>query len=306
MKKSFIIQFLFYLLVFVVIAYIYILTKENFGSYVDFKSQLILDEAKININKFVLDETEGAKLTWRLNSEKANLFDKSNIINLETNKLSIFDDDTSYTIKSDLGVYDIDKKFIKLNTNVSVSSKEDFVFYTDELFYYIEDKILKSDNKILAIHYSNNIEIKGSNLIGNIDLKNFSLNKDIILESKNDNLSIKSNRVDFFTKSKKVVFYDKVKAIKKDIIIFSDKMDVYYNKEGYQEMHAFNNIRMLLGNNKKAYSKFAKIDDKKLILNEAAIFIVDQDEFKGDEIIYDINSKDIEISKVEGNVKKIR
>jgi len=305
MKKNLIFQFILYLLVFVLISYVYILTKENFASSIDFKSQLSNDEAKINIKQFVLDETKADQLSWKLNSEHASLFDKSNIINLENNKLYIFQDNTTYTIKSDKGIYDIEKKIIKLNDNVSVSSEEDFIFYTEELFYFIEEKKIESYSKVFAKHFHNNIKINGNNLTGNIQLKDFSINKDVVLESDNDALNIKSNRVDFFTKSKKIVFYDKVRAIKKDIIIFCNKMDIYYNKEGYQEMHAFENVKILIDSDKKAFSKFAKVDNKNIVLKDQAKFKINNDEFKGDEIIYNLNTKDIEINNAEGFIKKM-
>jgi len=306
MKKSLIFQFFVYTFVLVVLIYVYYLTKENFGAFIDFKSYISSDDAKINIKKFTLDETQGDTLAWKLYSDKASLYDNKNLINLLNNSLFVYQNDITYFIKSNLGNYDIEKKLIKLYEKVEFSSKEDFVFYTDELYYFSDENKIESKQNILAKHLVNNIEITGSNLAGDIELKEFSLSKNVIMNSKNDDLNIKSNRVKFLLKSKQVVFYDNVRAIKKDINIFCNKMDIYYNEKGFEEMRAYEKIKIIIEGNKKAYSKIAILDEDKLILKEKAIFIVNEDEFKGDEIIYNIINKDFEIKNVSGTVKNIR
>lgn len=305
MKKS-LAQFFLFILISVLIVYAYFLTKASFGTLIDFKPQVEIDEAKVFIKNFTLDETDGKKPVWKLNAFEAKLFESIEEMHFSKIFFKIFQEDKNdYLIDANTGIYKMNEKLITLTGNVKIKSINGFIFKTSKLLYFTESKNLETDEKISASDTSTQQELSGKGLKANIDDKFFTILEDGVVSSAKDKMDIKSNKVNFYTKDNMVEFIDYVRARKNNINIFCNKMFVYYNRKGFQTMKAYGKVKILIDED-KAYAKEAVLDNKKLLLNGDARFVSKQDEFTGSYIEYDLKTKDIEVKNVSGSVKELK
>lgn len=306
MRKT-LVQFLLFIIVSALIIYAYFITKANFGTLIDFKSQIELEDAKVVIKDFSLDETEGKELVWKLFSKEAKFFENTNEMFFSTMLLRLpREDKNDYLLDADAGVYKMTEKLIILKDNVKVATKDGFVFKTNILNYFTETKKLETFDKVFVNYPSKQLEITGKGLSANLEDKFFTILDEGSASSLKDKINIKSNKVNFYTKDNTIEFVENVRSRKNNINIFCNKMFVYYNKRGFQQMKAQGKVKILIDEDKKAYGNEAILDDKRLFLNGNARFVSKGDTFAGSLIEYNLKTKDVEVKNVAGTVKGLK
>jgi len=117
-------------------------------------SQVLLGPTFIGLDK--------KKQPYKISASKASkVEDSSEIFNLENPKGEIVNDEETYQLQGNEGLFDKPKQFLKLKGNVVFSDKEMFSFKTSEATMYFKKKLVLGKKKVTGKKQNSTILSEG-------------------------------------------------------------------------------------------------------------------------------------------------
>jgi LPS export ABC transporter protein LptC/lipopolysaccharide transport protein LptA len=272
----------------------------------------IFSTPSMTIKGFVLEQTNGDKIDWTLNSKGANMFGapSNQMIFSEVNALvyGTKDQKEVYTINAATGSYLTKEDKINLKDDVVVKTTSGYTFYTQEALYDIAKKKISTKASVNAQGSSSSgeaVNIAGNGLKGDIAVGDFYLIEDVVA-TMGKKLNIKSNKAVFNTKQKNILFDGDVSAQKEKITIGGDKMSVGYDKKGVMNDMDVQGKVVIKTGDKKALCENAliKVSSDEIVLTGKPEFHAGKDIIVGDKIVFFTNSEEVYVSKVRAAVSE--
>lgn len=259
-----------------------------------------------------LEQTNGDKIDWTLNSKTANMFGTPNnqMIFNDVNALvySTNDQKEVYTINAVTGSYWTKEDKINLSDNVVVGTSKGFTFYTQDALYDIGKKKISTKSSVNGKGTSSEgepVTIDGKGLKGDVALGDFYLTDDVVA-TMGAKLNIKSDKAVFYTKKNNITFDGDVSAQKDKINIGGNKMSVGYDKQGVMnDMNVVGKVVIKTGD-KKALCDNAliKANSDEIVLTGKPEFHAGKDIIVGEKIVFFSNSEEVYVSKVRAAVSE--
>jgi LPS export ABC transporter protein LptC/lipopolysaccharide transport protein LptA len=271
------------------------------------------DSPNMTIEAFTLQETEGADLDWVLNAEKAHMFSKKDQIVFEAVKTDIFNKTSKteeYIINSKKGLYDMKKDKISLDEDVLIKTATGYEFLTDRVDYMVQTKKLDSSSKISVSGYLNKqgaIKVNGFGLDGDLYSGDFGIMNNVFA-SVGDQFRIESNSAIFNTNTSRVRFIKKVSALKEDLKIKGNELELYYTADGEIEDIVVKDNVVLQIDKKKALCEKAVINsqENKVVLTGRPELHLGRDIMVGERIIFFTDNDEVYVEKAKGDVQQGR
>jgi len=266
--------------------------------------------ASMTLKGLRLEQTNGDKVEWILNSKTANMYGAPNN-QMEFGNIDAFvygekDQNEVYKINATSGSYWIKEDKIDLSDNVVVGTSKGYSFYTQEALYDIGKKKISTKSSVTAKGTSSDgalVNIAGDGLKGDVALGDFYLIDDVVA-TMGKKLNIKSKRAVFNTKQSKISFVGGVSAQKEKVSIDGEKMSVGYNKKGaMSDMDVEGKVVIRTGD-KKALCDNAliKANSDEIVLTGKPEFHAGKDIIVGEKIVFFSNSEEVYVSKVRAAV----
>ena len=262
------------------------------------------------IKGLVLEQTNGNKIEWTLNSKYANVFGTpGNQIVFDNVRAYVYgtkDPSEVYTINSLGGTYWTKDDKIDLEGNVVVGTAKGYSFYTDEALYDINKKKISTKSNVSAKGSADKGEklyVEGTGMKGDVAEGDFYL-IDKVVANLGTKLNIKSKTAVFNTKKNNVTFDGGVSARKDKVNISGGKMSVGYNKKGeMNDMNVEGDVAINT-NKKKALCDHAviKANSDEIVLTGKPEFHSGSDIIVGEKIVFFSDSEEVFVSKVKATV----
>jgi len=266
----------------------------------------------MTIKGFKLEQTNGNKIEWVLNSKLANMYGTPNnqMIFSDVNALvyGTSDPNEVYTINAATGSYWTKEDKINLTDDVVVTTSKGYTFYTQNALYDIARKKISTKSSVNAKGTSsdgNAVNIDGAGLKGSIADGDFYLTDDVVA-TLGTKLNIKSNKAVFNTKRNSITFDGDVSAQKEKISIGGKKLSVGYDTKGViKDMDVEGKVVIITGD-KKALCDNALIkgSSDEIILTGKPEFHSGKDIIVGEKIVFFTNSDEVYVSKVRAAVSE--
>ena len=248
---------------------------------------------------------------WRIHSQFVELDRKENRAFMKQVNSFFFAEKTGNEVetKSDYGRSEIDKQQIWLEGNVSIQSKQGFLFTMDRLEYHgkshefsTEEKVeMKGPNVLNPI-----LLLKGTGLWSNIDEEHFIIQKGVTAQKRLKSkqwLRIQSKKGEFFTQKQMAHFVGEVTAILPMAVLKSDLL-VLDAKEGVESLEAKGAVQ-LRNRDRVGRAEMAhiQIDSGEMILEGKAKVESRGNEVYGKRIILHSDEDKIEVEDAKGQLK---
>jgi len=268
--------------------------------------------ASMTIKGLRLEQTNGDKIEWTLNSKLANLYGTPNsqMVFSDVNALvyGTKDQNEVYTINAASGSYWTKEDKINLTDNVIVGTSKGYTFYTEDALYDIGKKKISTKSSVKAKGTSSDgaaVNINGNGLKGDVAAGDFYLIDDVVA-TMSKKLNIKSKKAVFNTKKNNITFEGNVSAQKEKITIGGDKLSVGYDKKGgMNDMDVEGKVVIKTGD-KKALCDNAliKASSDEIVLTGKPEFHAGKDIIVGEKIVFFTNSEEVYVSKVRAAVSE--
>ena len=262
------------------------------------------------IKGLVLEQTNGNKIEWVLNSKYANVFGTpgSQIVFSDVKAFVYGTKDPSeiYTINSLGGTYWTKDDKIDLSGNVVLGTAKGYSFYTDEALYDINKKKISTKSNVSAKGSADKGErlyVEGVGLKGDVAEGDFYL-IDKVIATLGTKLNIKSKKAVFNTKKNNVTFDGGVSAQKEKVNISGGKLSVVYSKKGeMNDMNVEGDVAIKM-NKKRALCDHAviKANSDEIVLTGKPEFHSGSDIIVGEKIVFFTDSEEVYVSKVKATV----
>lgn len=315
MRKKTFLSIMIFSLTFVSLYFAYFKTKNILSrSDVSFIAKMMeKNQPNMTIDSFSLQETEGIFLDWTLNADKAHMFKNNDQIVFESVKTIIFSKETKkeeYNINSKKGLYNMKEDKISLNEDVLIKTATGYEFLTDKVNYMVQGKRLDSKSKVLVkgkLHKQGLIKINGKGLDGDLYSGDFGIDEDVFA-SVGKQFRIESDSAIFNTNTSKARFIKKVSALKDDLKIRGDELELKYTEGGdIEEIIVSRNVRLNI-DKKKALCEKAVISSQEnmVVLTGRPELHVGRDIMVGEKIVFFTDSDEVYVEKAKGDVQQGR
>jgi LPS export ABC transporter protein LptC/lipopolysaccharide transport protein LptA len=262
------------------------------------------------IKSLVLEQTNGNKVEWVLNSKYANVFGTPGTqLVFDGVKAFVYgtkDPNEVYTIDSLGGTYWTKEDKINLEGNVVVGTSKGYSFYTDDALYDISKKKISTNSNVSAkgtADKGDKLYVQGTGMKGNIAVGDFYL-MDKVDATLGTKLDIKSKKAVFNTQKNNVTFGGGVSARKDKVDISGGEIFVGYNKKGEMNDMKVEGEVAIQTNNKKALCDHAliKANSDEIVLTGRPEFHSGSDIIVGQKIVFFTDSDEVYVSKVKATV----
>ncbi len=266
----------------------------------------------MTIKGFRLEQTNGNKVEWTLNSKFAHMYGSPNnqMIFSEVDALvhGTSDQNEVYKINAATGSYWTKDDKISLANNVVVSTSKGYTFYTQDALYDIAKKKISTKSSVNAKGSSSEgdaINMDGNGFKGDVGTGVFNLIDDVVA-TMGKKLNIKSNKAVFNTKDHNISFDGDVSAKKGKIDIGGDKIAIGYDKKGVMKDMDVEGKVVIKTGDKKALCDNAliKANSDEVILTGKPEFHAGKDIIVGEKIVFFTDSEEVYVSKVKAAVSE--
>ena len=136
--------------------------------------KIVSEKVDLEAQDILYTEVGGGDIKYEIRAKTAKYQKKDNIAEFETVKVKlVLPSGKVYTLTSDHGVYNTEKKDIAMTGNVVVKSDEGDRITTDKLYYVDAERKIHTASPVTLVN--KNIEVKGVGLKLLIDKKQLSL-----------------------------------------------------------------------------------------------------------------------------------
>ena len=105
-------------------------------------------QAEYQIKDVHINETLGGNLRWTLNADQAEVYDQKGITVMRKVVIQVFSQDGDWTVTSDEGTLDNDRRNVNLKGNVVIRSSDGLEMRTATLGWDNEGKALATDDPV--------------------------------------------------------------------------------------------------------------------------------------------------------------
>lgn len=266
----------------------------------------------MTIKGLKLEQTNGDKVEWTLNSRSAHIYGSPNnqmiFSDVDALVYGTNDQNEVYKINAATGSYWTKDDRISLADNVVVGTSKGYTFYTEDALYDIAKKKISTKSSVNAKGTSSDgdaVNMDGNGLKGDVGTGVFNLIDDVVA-TMGKKLNIKSNKAVFNTKDHNITFDGDVSAKKEKIDIGGDRISVGYDKKGaMKDMDVQGKVVIKTGD-KKALCDNAliKANSDEIILTGKPEFHAGKDIIVGEKIVFFTDSEEVYVSKVKAAVSE--
>lgn len=303
------------LLIFIIVEVVFIFPKklESTNNIVD-ESNLFQEKEKAEqkMDGVHLVESQKGSRDWELFSAKARGYQGQGDWFLNKVKVQFYNKNKiDFVVTGEEGEIDGKTRNMKIKGKVVTKSSNGYIFYTDELFYQSQQRKIISPGKLKMTGPSDEqgdgLVLDGYNmhvLVENSEMKIF---KDVKASKKFKNqqlLNIQSESAQFSGLNKEAHFENNVSLLYNDMLI--EGPDCYFNYS--QDMDILEFIRLKGGvsakdRKRRAVSQELEVNLKTNMFrfNGNPKIYQDEDEIKGEEILFLDGGKKIKIQKVKAS-----
>lgn len=252
---------------------------------------------------------------WQLWADKAYTLKESGHLILEKVKVRIFgDSEVTYVVTGDKGEVVVDRKDILISGNVVTETSNGYTIQTDHINYKSQDRTLSCDTDIKMLGPSQKgegpIVLTGTGMLTRIAENEIRILKDVHSEKKLQNGStfvLQSNNARFKGTDYSAFFDENVIMVMKDSRVTGDRaiLDVDPKTKQAYSATVLGKVR-LTDTQRWAVAQEAKMifPEKKFILRGAPRVVQDQDEIRGEEIVFLNDGKEIQVRKAKAKFEK--
>jgi LPS export ABC transporter protein LptC/lipopolysaccharide transport protein LptA len=315
MRKKTFLSIIIFSLAFISLYFAYFKIKNMLSrSEVSFIAKMMeKNKPNMTIDSFTLQETEGSSLDWTLNADKAHMFKNKEQIVFESVKTIIFSKETKkeeYNINSKKGLYNMKEDKISLDEDVLIKTATGYDFLTDKVSYMVKEKRLDSKSNVSVkgkLGKQGSIKINGKGLNGDLYSGDFGIDTDVFA-SVGKQFRIESESAIFNTNTSKARFIKKVSALKEDLKIKGDELELQYTSGGeIEEIIVSRNVRLNI-DKKKALCEKAVISSQEnmVVLTGRPELHLGRDIMVGERIVFFTDSDEVHVEKAKGDVQQGR
>ena len=269
------------------------------------------DRPNMTIDSFTLQETEGDLLDWTLNAEKAHMFKNKNQIVFESVKTDIFSKETKeeeYKISSKKGLYNINEDRIILEDSVVIRTATGYEFLTDKVTYMVQAKSLDSKSRVSVtgqLDKQGLIKISGKGLDGSLQSGDFGITNDVFA-SVGKQFRIESEEAVFNINTSVARFMKKVSALKEDLRIKGDELELSYTSDGeIESIVVSRNVRLNIDKKKALCEKAVISSQENMVeLTGRPELHIGKDIMVGQKIIFFTDKDEVYVKKAKGDVQQ--
>lgn len=261
-------------------------------------------------------ESKLGEKEWELWADKAYTLKESGQLILETVKVKIFGTgDTNYIVTGSRGEVDINKKDILITGNVVTRTSNGYVMKTDKTFYNSEARTLDSPNEIAMVGPTQKkgdgpIYLIGTGMHAELNDNRIKILKDVKshkLFSDGRKFTLQSSNATFKSTDYSAFFDENVIIDMQSSRITGDKaiLEVAPKTREVYSMTVLGRVKLTdIQRWAVAHEAEMIFPEKKFILRGAPRVIQQNDEIKGEEIVFLNEGKEIQIKRARAKFEK--
>lgn len=259
--------------------------------------------------------TRDEKKEWQLWADKAVDFKNSETWSLEKVSAVFFTkDEGSFRVTGERGVVELETKNMKVEGDVVTRSSNGYVFKTEEVNYDSNRKVLNSPRPVEMIGPAdaegNSLYLKGQQMTANMENSAMEVHGDVRGEKTFDSgkrVVIRSQKAFFSGKSKMARFLGDVKIDVDTMHITGPEAEFQYDRH----RDIVTSVEVKGGVRVSDVDKWAtsqqlnvQFDKDKYVFRGSPRVVQNNDELRGDEIVFLDGGKRVEVRKARARVEK--
>lgn len=262
-----------------------------------------------------LVELKQGNKEWELWADKAYTLKESGKLILEKVKVRIFgNSDVTYVVTGSKGEVEVDKKDILISGDVVTETSSGYTINTDHIVYKSSDRTLSCDTDIKMFGASQKgegpIVLTGVGMLTLLAKNEIKVLKDVRAEKKledGNTFVLQSDNARFKGIDYSAFFDENVVMVMKDSRVTGDSAVLDVNPKTKLAYSATVRGHVKLTDTQRwAVAQEAQVifPERKFILRGSPRVVQDQDEIKGEEIVFLNNGKEIQVRKAKAKFEK--